>query len=60
MALNKGISDPQLRGTNIKGTNLKSLRCRIPGSTFTGFNGHCLQLSSEQKVQLSDSLMYNE
>ena len=25
MALNKGIWDPKLRGTNIKGTNLKSL-----------------------------------
>ena len=24
MALNKGIWDPKLRGTNIKGTNLKS------------------------------------
>ena len=26
MALNKGIWDPKLRGTNIKGTNLKSLK----------------------------------
>ena len=25
MALNKGIWDPKLRGTNMKGTNLKSL-----------------------------------
>ena len=25
MALNNGIWDPKLRGTNIKGTNLKSL-----------------------------------
>ena len=25
MALNKGIWDPKLRGTNIKGTNLKCL-----------------------------------
>ena len=25
MALNKGVWDPKLRGTNIKGTNLKSL-----------------------------------
>ena len=25
MALSKGIWDPKLRGTNIKGTNLKSL-----------------------------------
>ena len=25
MALNKGIWEPKLRGTNIKGTNLKSL-----------------------------------
>ena len=33
MALNKGIWDPKLRGTNIKGTNLKSLRnsLTIPG-----------------------------
>ena len=28
MALNKGIWDPELRGTNIKGTNLKSLTIR--------------------------------
>ena len=32
MSLNKGIWDPRLRGTNIKGTNLKSLikaaKCR--------------------------------
>ena len=26
MALNKGVWDPKLRGTNIKGTNLKSLK----------------------------------
>ena len=26
MALNKGIWDPTLRGTKIKGTNLKSLK----------------------------------
>ena len=26
MALNKGIWDPKLRGTNIKGTNLKLLK----------------------------------
>ena len=25
MALNKGIWDPKLRGTNVKGTHLKSL-----------------------------------
>ena len=30
MALNKGIWDRKLRGTNIKGTNLKTLIC-IPG-----------------------------
>ena len=30
MALNKGIWDPKLRGTNIKGTNLKSLREEHP------------------------------
>ena len=27
ITLNKGIWDPKLRGTNIKGTNLKSLTC---------------------------------
>ena len=26
MALNKGIWDPKLKGTNVKGTNLESLR----------------------------------
>ena len=36
MALNKGIWDPKLRGTNINGTNLKSLSlefrvlCAVP------------------------------
>ena len=32
MALNKGIWDPKLRGTNIKGTNLTSLNiaCQVP------------------------------
>ena len=30
MALNKGIWDPKLRGTNIKGTNLKSLIHKPP------------------------------
>ena len=39
MALNKGIWDPTLRGTNIKGTSLKSLRLSSrhatqPGKTF--------------------------
>ena len=35
MALNKGIWDPKLRGTNIKGTNLKSLRRRrVDGMHF--------------------------
>ena len=29
MALNKGIWDPKLRGTNIKGTNLKSFIIRM-------------------------------
>ena len=29
MALNQGIWDPRLRGTNIKGTNLKSLNPSI-------------------------------
>ena len=42
MALNKGIWDPKLRGTKIKGTNLKSLRIGVvklePGSRHvTGF-----------------------
>ena len=32
MALNKGIWDPKLRGTNIKGTNLKSLTLELPGT----------------------------
>ena len=31
MALNKGIWDPKLRGTNIKGTNLKSLKLALTG-----------------------------
>ena len=31
MALNKGIWDPKLRGTNIKGTNLKSLSSGFHG-----------------------------
>ena len=30
MALNKGIWDPKLRGTNIKGTNSKSLNAYYP------------------------------
>ena len=30
MALSKGIWDPKPRGTNIKGTNLKSLKVLIP------------------------------
>ena len=30
MALNKGIWDPKLRGTKIKGTNLKSLIYWVP------------------------------
>ena len=47
MALNKGIWDPKLRGTNIKGTNLKSLKCRYElwtGSrraTSLGLNASC-------------------
>ena len=31
MALNKGIWDPTARGTNIKGTNLKSLGVALHG-----------------------------
>ena len=30
MALNKGIWDPKLRSTNMKGTNLKSLTLYLP------------------------------
>ena len=46
MALNKGIWDPKLRGTNIKGANLKSLILRVPGGTV-------LKLSSLQHMSYS-------
>ena len=39
MALNKGIWDPKLRGTNIKGTNLTSL------THHTGVPESCLSLN---------------
>ena len=37
MALNKGIWDPKLRGTNIKGTNLKSVILYSYYTTITGW-----------------------
>ena len=40
MALSKGIWDPKLRGTNIKGTNLKSLSRRwVWGARLLHFDG---------------------
>ena len=50
MALNKGIWDPTLRGTNIKGTNLKSLSfykeqdaLRLAKGAFAVYPGWFLQ-----------------
>ena len=40
MALNKGIWDPKLRGTNLKGTNLKSL-IRVRTKIFHGIQEKC-------------------
>ena len=45
MALNKGIWDPKLRGTNIKGTNLKSLINPTP--YVSGVQGRVQDLESD-------------
>ena len=44
MTLNKGIWDPKLRGTNVKGTNLKSSDIEAPLSLLA------LWLRSEDAV----------
>ena len=54
MALNKGIWDPKLRGTNTKGTNFKSLICNGPrkpcGLLATGLRLGYTQVSHNLKA----------
>ena len=58
MALNKGIWDPKLKGTNIKGTNLKSLIGINPGGFIV--SGNSSAGTCESKCRLTSHTGFGE
>ena len=60
MALNKGIWDPKLRGTHIKGTNLQSLSLEFRVLCVLGFRTlNPKPRAQSQIARMGTNLMYN-